>query len=153
MTAESDTERINDEVMAIMAELQLKGVFLGGVSMDVNRDVAPSREEKEINVNVEHKVRLEETPEVLRAVTSFTVDGRKPKTRKAFVRIKGTFDVLFERPATELSKESAAEIAKTSTMVVWPYVRELIANLAMRSGVAVPLPPLVKIADMVADED
>lgn len=153
MTAKAETATLSDDVAAAMAALQLRGVFLGGASIDVNRDVSPTREEKEINVRVEHQVRLDEADNVLRAVASFRVEGHRPKTKKPFVRVKGTFDVLFEKPNVTLTEDAAAEVAKAATMVVWPYVRELIANLAMRAGVAIPLPPLMKVSELTAQEE
>ncbi|MDI6712942.1 MAG: hypothetical protein QMD96_06860 [Anaerosomatales bacterium] len=151
--ARTETAALNDDVAAAMATLQLRGVFLGGASIDVSRDVSPSREEKEINVRLEHQVRLDEADNVLRAITSFKVEGHRLRTKKPFVRVKGTFDVLFERPSIAFTEDAAAEVAKVATMVVWPYVRELVASLAMRAGVAVPLPPLMKVSELQAQEE
>jgi len=153
MTPPKDKTAPNEEIAAALAELQLRGVFLGGASIDVNRDVSPGKDDKEINVRVEHQVRLDEADDVLRAVATFKVEGYKSKAKKPFVRVKGTFDVLFQRPGSTLGDDAASEVAKAATMVVWPYVRELVASLATRAGVAVPLPPLMKVSEITAQEE
>jgi hypothetical protein len=143
------TERIEEW----LGGLELQGVFLGGVQLELNREESPRPSDKLVTQNSSTEVQLQSTDSMLKAVVSFCVEAVREEGLPSYFKLTGTYDLLFrgDEKVAQASDEYSAELAKVAVVVAWPYIRETVDGMAARARTVIPpLPPITR--RLVSDE-
>jgi len=126
--------------------LQLRGIFLDGLTANLERlALSQGGEDAELHVSAKQETDVKVIGDrVLVAQVRFSVTARIQGVRKAFGRVKVSFDIVLGN-CDALPDEYADRFKANMAHIAWPYMREIVESIAMRSALPIPIAPLMPV--------
>jgi len=132
-----------------IGELELQGIFLDGISADLDRMVLQEMgRDSELRIVTKHSSKVQVLgSDGLVVKVQFRVSAKADGVRRAMAKIAVDFDVLV-MGAIEVPEEFEQRFKDNMVHISWPYLRELVESIAMRSALPIPVAPLMKSKDV-----